>query len=223
MDGYDSIAQAYGQDALQRDDRTSVLVPSARHYCGDVSGLHVLDLACGAGFFTHLFRSWGAARVVGVDVSEEMVRQAGEGEFLVADVATMGAIGEFDLVFAGFLLHYAPTVAELEGMCRTVAANLKPGGKFVTFNENPARPVHEGVRYGVSVEREGDRIVRTHHPAGFSFAHYTWPASVYEAALASAGLEEVRWVPFVAAEGAGEYWDEYLTGFSITTLVARRA
>lgn len=223
MDNYDAIAEAYGQDALRRDDRAAVLVPSARHYCGEVRGLQVLDLACGAGFFAHLFRDWGAARVVGVDVSSEMVRQAGEGEFFVADVATLGKIGDFDLVFAGFLLHYAPDVAALEGMARTVAANLKPGGRFVTFNENPALPVHEGVKYGVSVAREGQRVVRTHHgDEPFSFAHYTYPAATYEAALTVAGMRDVRWVPFVKAEGAGSYWDEYLSSFSITALLARK-
>jgi len=220
MDGYDSIAEAYGQDALQRDDRACVLVPSARHYCGDVRGLRVLDLACGAGFFSHLFRSWGAARVVGVDVSAEMVRQAGEGEYLVADVATLGVIGEFDLVFAGFLLHYAPTVSVLERMAQAVAGNLRPGGRFVSFNENPYLPVHSGTKYGVSVTRDGDRITRAHET--FSFSHYTYAASAYEAALEGAGLQDVRWVPFVKAVGASEYWDEYLTDFSITTLLARK-
>ena len=43
-----------------------------------------------------------------------------------------------DLVVAAYLLNYARDRAELEAMCRGIAACLKPGGRFVTVNGNPS-------------------------------------------------------------------------------------
>ena len=36
----------------------------------------VLDLACGSGFYSHHFPSWGASKVVGVDISPAMIKEA---------------------------------------------------------------------------------------------------------------------------------------------------
>lgn len=41
-------------------------------------GAMVLDLACGTGYYSRLLLSWGAARVVGVDISSAMVAAARE-------------------------------------------------------------------------------------------------------------------------------------------------
>ncbi|EXJ93512.1 hypothetical protein A1O1_01904 [Capronia coronata CBS 617.96] len=45
---------------------------------GDGDGVTVLDLACGTGYYSRLLLEWGAARVVGVDISEKMVDAARE-------------------------------------------------------------------------------------------------------------------------------------------------
>lgn len=39
-----------------------------------LAGKRVLDLACGFGFYTRLLKQHGAAQVIGVDISPEMVR-----------------------------------------------------------------------------------------------------------------------------------------------------
>lgn len=40
---------------------------------GDLRGLKVADLACGSGHYTRKLQAAGAAQVVGVDISPEMV------------------------------------------------------------------------------------------------------------------------------------------------------
>src|SRR5262245_66583482 len=47
---------------------------------GALDGQRVLDLACGFGFYTRLFKQRGAAQVVGVDISPEMIRLARKQE-----------------------------------------------------------------------------------------------------------------------------------------------
>jgi ubiquinone/menaquinone biosynthesis C-methylase UbiE len=45
-------------------------IPDHLALLGDVTGLSVLDLACGDGFYTRRIKKAGADRVVGVDLSE---------------------------------------------------------------------------------------------------------------------------------------------------------
>jgi hypothetical protein len=156
-------------------------------------------------------------------------------EYRVGDVATLGRIGDFNSVFAAFLLHYAPSPEDLLRMCRTISANLLPGGSFVTFVENPNCPVYDGIKYDVSVVAQGPvvdgaRITRTHYENGgpvFSFDHCHYEQGTYERVLGEAGLEQVRWLPFVKASDAdlgypNGYWDDFVSGGSITVLTCRK-
>lgn len=125
---YDAIALDY--------QKISAAVPlrdaewySLRVRLGDLAGLSVLDLACGDGMGTRLLSQWGAARVVGVDLSPQMIALAQQREdaepigieYRVADAATLGKIGEFDRVCAAYLLHYA------EKLCREQRSTAPDG------------------------------------------------------------------------------------------------
>ena len=208
-----------------------------------LKGLKVLDLACGSGYFTRLLKDWGAEKVVGVDISKEMIdlaiereRESPQGiEYRVGDITKIGKIEEFDVVFAGFLLHYSSSVEELRSMSTNIALNLKHGGRFIAFNENPFFPLHTGIKYGVEVKamgelRNGTKIKKTFHSGdkkGFSFTHYHYEAGTYEKALISAGIEEIEWQHFVSADNLNEgfpadYWKDYLGDFSIAVLLGRK-
>src|SRR5688572_19411950 len=50
--------------------------PALRALLPDLRGRSVLDLGCGFGWFCRWAREQGAARVVGVDVSEKMLERA---------------------------------------------------------------------------------------------------------------------------------------------------
>ena len=72
---YDAIAREY-QRTKESPLRRHVEAYSFFQMLGDVSGLAVLDLACGEGFYTRLIRQAGAASAVGVDISSEMIALA---------------------------------------------------------------------------------------------------------------------------------------------------
>jgi 2-polyprenyl-3-methyl-5-hydroxy-6-metoxy-1,4-benzoquinol methylase len=115
---------------------------------GDVSQKSVLDLACGEGYYTRRIKRKGAGTVVGVDISEKMIRLAKQQEqnhpleidYLLGDVMALANIGKFDLVVASYLLNYAQTKEQLLKMFQTIAANLKSGNRFVGINNNPDQP-----------------------------------------------------------------------------------
>ena len=72
---------------------------------GALHGKRVMDLACGFGFYTRLLRQHGAATVLGVDISPEMIRLAHQQEqaeplgiaYQVGDAVSLPQLGPFDL------------------------------------------------------------------------------------------------------------------------------
>nr|VFJ99082.1 MAG: Methyltransferase domain-containing protein [Candidatus Kentron sp. H]VFJ99247.1 MAG: Methyltransferase domain-containing protein [Candidatus Kentron sp. H]VFK03935.1 MAG: Methyltransferase domain-containing protein [Candidatus Kentron sp. H] len=144
---YDGIAEQY-QKANELPYRQYAESETYFHILGDLSGKSILDLACGEGFYTRKFKRKGAARVVGVDISEKMIELAMQEErteplgieYIVRDVLELGEIGKFDRVVAAYLLNYARTREELLRMCQNIYLNLKPDGHFVTINGDLEQP-----------------------------------------------------------------------------------
>lgn len=89
-----------------------------------------------------------AARVVGVDISAQMIALAQQVEDAepmgiesrIADAATLGGIGPFDRVAAAYLPHYAESRDQLLQMAGTVHDNLAPDQPFVAGIANPLQP-----------------------------------------------------------------------------------
>ena len=76
MAQYDTIALDYQEIAAAVPMREPEWY-SLHQRRGDLTGLSVLDLACGDGMGTRLLRRWGAGRVVGIDISEQMIGSRG--------------------------------------------------------------------------------------------------------------------------------------------------
>jgi 2-polyprenyl-3-methyl-5-hydroxy-6-metoxy-1,4-benzoquinol methylase len=107
----------------------------------DVDGRRVLDLGCGAGQLAHFLARAGAADVVGVDLSEQMLALA-RADWAHPRVAyRRGAIEDvtfpparFDLVVSSLAFHY---VDDYAGLLRRIAEWLVPGGVLVYSTEHP--------------------------------------------------------------------------------------
>lgn len=203
---------------------------------GDVTGLKVLDVACGEGHFARLLRRAGAVEVVGLDISERMIALARHQEdehplgieYLVGDAATVvDPPQDFDVVACAYLMVYARSRAELAQMCAGLASRVRPGGRFVTINVNPDlyryEPLPDYRRYGFEVRR-ADRL-REGAPINFTvlvggsglrIENYYLPAEAYRSALEAAGFTDVVFqrpvVPpeAVAAREPG-FWDELVS------------
>jgi SAM-dependent methyltransferase len=109
---------------------------------GDPAGNAVADIACGEGFYSRMVRKRGAAKVIGVDLSEKMIElaRASEAEqrlgidYVVGDARNLALGADYDLAIAAYLLNYARDRADLDAMCNGIARCLRPGGRFVTVN-----------------------------------------------------------------------------------------
>lgn len=235
---YNTIAEQYRRSKLT-PWRAYIEQYTFLDVLGDVTGKSVLDLACGEGFYSRLFKANGASRVLGVDLSRTMIdlahaREAEEPlgvEYAVGDATAYRVPETFDIVAAAYLLNYADTEARLADMCGTIAAALKPGGRFVTVNNNPA---HSPSRFEATRKYGFVKSVRGELRAGtpitytlfledgsFSFDNYYLSPDAHERALGQAGLTEVEWIqPRLSPEWTGDtaYWDAFFEDPSVIFL-----
>ena len=240
---YDDIAQQY-QRSKTSPLRQHVEAYTFMHRIGDVRGKRVLDLACGEGFYTRRLRECGAGEIVGVDISPAMIKLAEQQEqamplgidYVCADVQNLPDLGTFDLVVAAYLLHYAADEQVLQKMCVNISRALRPGGRFMTLNENPEQTAGQYVGYeqygfNKTVEqprRDGSKITYFMISGRdlFEFHAFHFARSTYERTFAIAGFDAIAWLPLqldpagVAAQGQ-DYWQEYLANPPITGLECR--
>ena len=96
----------------------------------ELAGRRLLDVGCGAGGMTEVWRQEGA-ETVGLDVDAARFTGA-EGDFIAGDIRAMPVGGSsFDLVFAHDVLEH---VLELPQALEEIARVLVPGGRaFVSF------------------------------------------------------------------------------------------
>jgi toxoflavin synthase len=144
-DDYEKIADDYDQTFIWMNYRIYIEEHSVVKQLGQIEGKTFLDLACGTGHYSRVLKRRGAKRVVGTDISAEMVRVANEYEqrepmgntYFVSDAADVKLEETFDRSMAVYLLHYAPTFEHLTKMCQSAARQLVPGGQFLTYQMNP--------------------------------------------------------------------------------------
>ena len=94
-------------------------------------GERILDLGCGTGHLTSTIACRGA-HVVGLDSSPEMIGQARQNypalQFCLANAANFTLPNQFDAAFSNAALHW---VKDADGVARSLAKALRPGGRFV--------------------------------------------------------------------------------------------
>jgi SAM-dependent methyltransferase len=125
-----------------------------RHVLGDISGLSVLHLQCNSGQDTLSLKNFGAAKVAGVDISDEAIEFARklsaesglEATFHRADVYDWLAEAaqsdeRWDIVFCSY--GAIIWLADLATWAQGIAAILKPGGRFVTAEFHPIEMMYD--------------------------------------------------------------------------------
>ncbi|KPC60662.1 class I SAM-dependent methyltransferase [Streptomyces chattanoogensis] len=228
---YDEIGEAYeGFKALPLEQYA--VVPSFLAMVGDVRGKSVLDLASGTGFYSREFKRRGATKVLGIDISGEMVAVSEALEkadpqgisYEVGDVSELRPFEQrFDIALAVQLLNYAPDTSTTERMCRNIHRSLKPGAELFVLNQSPDfrfdGPTPE--KYGFRSVLTGEEVetgpqVRTTAllDPPVSFVANRPRREVYEKCLQAAGFSELTWVPLTVSEaGVREFGADHWADF----------
>lgn len=205
--------------------------PSFSHLLADVRGCTVLDVACGTGFYARESVRLGARRVVGVDISSEMIavaRRAEEQdklgiEYHVYDARAMPRLGSFDLALAAHLFSYAQTQDDLRVMFEHVALNLSPHGYILGITSDSACETLDSDwrKYGFTLNILGEidggshRQFICHLPdADVEIETFALSRACHERAARQAGLV-LEWIPLEIGQDGIEafepgFWDDLL-------------
>lgn len=126
--------------------------PTLRDLVGNVAGRAVVDLGCGFGWFCRWAAGAGAAHVLGIDLSSNMLARAtadtvdSRVTFAQQDLDALQLPGHaFDVAYSSLTLHY---LLDLDALFRRVRDALRPSGSFVFSVEHPiyTAPAHPGFR-----------------------------------------------------------------------------
>lgn len=188
-----------------------VVLPHLRRYflsLGNLQGKCVLDLACGAGDFSHWLTQQGA-EVIGVDPSAPMLRRARQNaplaKFLRGTSRDLAIVGKkrFDVVLAAFLFCNISSRRLFHRSLQEIYARLKPGGALIICDRHPAafralvspvlrvtmprgtRYVDNGTSYRIDVLTRANQWIH--------FTNYHWSIHYWVSALNTAGFRLLAW------------------------------
>ena len=115
--------------------------PSLRAMLPNLRGLRVLDLGCGFGWFCRWARQNGAAQVLGLDVSRNMLARAraetddDKIRYALEDMERIKLPqASFDLVYSSLAFHY---LKNLDRLMSQIHQSLRPRGSLVFSVEHP--------------------------------------------------------------------------------------
>jgi SAM-dependent methyltransferase len=141
---WDKTVQQY----LSRVDvgAAEVLFPALTHYVGDVTGKVILDYGCGDGQYSRILEMMGAAQVIGVDTSSNMIKEA-----IGADLASKVQYYEvhenklkpvsdcsIDIVVANMVFMMSSSKEDLAQSIMEIYRVLRPTGELIYCITHPA-------------------------------------------------------------------------------------
>lgn len=199
---FDRIADAYNAGRSLTPQALEAWRQAAAPYFPAVADPVVLDLGCGTGRFSVAITGWFAARVVGLDLSLEMLRQAqrhaarpsvaylaGDGERMPLRDATC------DAAWLSTVVHHIP---DLPACARDLRRVLRPNAPVFIRSWFPGRADVLTFRYFPGARRIAetfptmDQTVAAFAPAGFR-------------------MEALQSVPQISASSLREFRDRVRT------------
>lgn len=207
---YETIAARYAAHASDGAFNAHYDRPAVLDLCGEVSGLRVLDAACGPGLYAEELVDRGA-EVVGFDASPQMVELArqrldGRAELFEHTLDAPLPMGDasFDLVVCALAIHYANDRAATLREFRRV---VRPGGAVVVSTQHPmADWLRKGGSYfDVTLETERWESMGPDWEVSF----WREPLSSLSEAAFRAGLLIERIVEPLPAGSMRDRWPEY--------------
>ncbi len=142
--------------------QSQVIAPNLLRVMNIQEGEHILDLACGTGFFSELFHAQGG-KVVGVDIGKELIELARthaskDITFFVSSADSLKDIASYsiDKIACILAIQNIQEVKKVFEECRRV---LKDSGKLYVVLNHPAYRIPGGSSWGFD-EKDGRQYRR---------------------------------------------------------------
>ena len=240
MNQYDTIGVKYYK-CKQQPWRKYVEEYTLNKMLGDINDKTILDLACGDGFYSRKFSIRNPKKIVGVDISKEMIVLANEWstkftniEYINKDACDVDLPEKFDIVTGIYLLCYAQTETQLNNFVKTIKKHLKNDGIFIGINDNIMQSISNykkmkkyGFEKSIDIQENGQPIKYDFYDDDGSFIccfdDYYLSKKIYENAFLKNNLI-IEWIfPELDPEenNRQEYWNDFLTDPPIIGLIAK--
>ncbi|MGN9163668.1 class I SAM-dependent methyltransferase [Tissierellaceae bacterium HCP3S3_D8] len=115
--------------------------PAINKLLPDIKGKTILDIGCGYGHNSLIFAQNGAKKVIGIDLSQKMLKVAKKEschsciEYLRMDMSELSTLTQkFDIVYSSLAFHY---VENFQKLIKDVYAVLNEGGYLIYSQEHP--------------------------------------------------------------------------------------
>jgi len=184
-----------------------------------VKGRRAMDFGCGAGRSTRFLRKLGFD-VIGVDISEDMIRKAREldrtGDYRLTkdDDFSQFENDAYDLVLSVFTFDNIPTMENKVRIFRELGRLLKDEGRIISVVSSPEIYVHEWASFSTKdfpenrQAKSGDvvRIIQTDIEDKRPVEDIVWTDEYYQETYKRAGLELVKTYRPLAGENEPYEW-----------------
>jgi SAM-dependent methyltransferase len=184
-----------------------------------VKGRKAIDFGCGAGRSTRFLGKLGFD-VIGVDISEDMIRKAREldhtGDYRLTkdDNFSQFENNAYDLVLSVFTFDNIPTMENKVRIFRELGRLLKDEGRIVSVVSSPEIYVHEWASFSTKdfpenrQAKSGDvvRIIQTDIEDKRPVEDIIWAHEYYQETYKRAGLELIKTYKPLARENEPYEW-----------------
>ena len=145
---YDNKTFSVAYDKMRKDDKGRnandlVEIPNFRKLIPNVKEKKILDLGCGYGENDKYCRDLGAKEILGIDISEHMIKIAEKNntdeniKYKVMAMEDISKIKEkFDIVISSLAFHY---VKDYEKLIKDIYKVLKDNGILIFSIDHPLR------------------------------------------------------------------------------------
>lgn len=165
---WNSMAEAYELFNNSKDSYSyHIEWPCIKRLLPELEKKTIVDLGCGTGIFTFLLERFGPEKIIGIDLSEEMLKiakvkagmTASKAEFITYDAAKcMDVINSpADFIFSSTMSHYVENIEEL---FENVSGSLKKGGESIFSIIHPLYSAMYPVQHGDTFPADEDWTVR---------------------------------------------------------------
>jgi malonyl-CoA O-methyltransferase len=145
VEGYNKWSASYADEINPIKNAADILVEK---FLPDLHQKSVLDAGCGTGKFCSLAEKQGAVKIVGIDLSPQMIEKAKincpQAQFQCGDLSELSTgVSEFDVIICSLVLAH---IKYLEPALQPLITSLKPKGTLIITDFHPYLTLMDGRR-----------------------------------------------------------------------------